>query len=448
MISQNLKEDIVDLNDLSRNEGKKSLRPLLVSVLVGIALFLSVSFLLSPDASSRFSRPEDYESSASAESAGARASELVRHEIKLSGSDTFYKVMTDFNISGAVINALAKMARPYYDLRHLQKGKVLNVATADGELSTLEYKFGDFDILRIERAAGEESGFMVSKVELPNEIRQVVVTGTIETSLYGDGVKAGADPQAIMELSDIFAWDIDFASDIRKGDTFSILSEVLYVDGNAVRTERVLGAEMVNGGKRYAAIYFNGKGGSGYYDESGKSLRRTLLKSPLRYRRISSYFSKNRYHPIQKRYRPHHGIDYAAPTGTPVEAAGSGKVLFSGWKSGYGKFVTLKHNNGYVTSYGHFSRIANGVKAGTKVSQGDVIGYVGSTGISTGPHLHYEVKLNGSLLNPLSIKATPDASVAKAEKKRFEVVKAEMERKLGGVYAVASSETFSGINTR
>ena len=444
-----MKEDIVDLNDLSRNEGKKSLRPLLVSVLVGISLFLSVSFLLSPDASSgRFSQPEGHEPPVAAQPPGASAPEIERHDIKLSGNDTFYKVMTDFSISGADINMLAKMARPFYDLRHLQKGKVLNVATADGEFSTLEYKFGDFDVLRIEKAEQEESGFMVSRVELPSEKRQVVVTGTIEASLFEDGTKAGADPLALMELSDIFAWDIDFATDIRKGDTFRVLTEVLYVDGNAVRTERVLGAEMVNDGKRYAAIYFRGKDGAGYYDENGKSLRRTLLKSPLRYRRISSYFSKNRYHPIHKKYRPHHGIDYAAPTGTPVEAAGSGKVLFAGWKSGYGKFVTLKHNNGYITSYGHFSRIANGIKAGAKVSQGDVIGYVGSTGIATGPHLHYEVRLNGSLINPLSIKAAPDTSVVRAEEESFKVVRAEVERKLAGVYAVASTEAFSDINSR
>lgn len=450
MINQNLKEDIVNLNNLSRDKEKKSLRPLLVSALVGISLFLSVSFLMSQEASSeRFALPDVQEAAVAPEpeSAPVPVPELERHDIKLSGNDTFYKVMSDFNVSGADINALAKRARPYYDLRYLQKGTVVNVCTAGGEFSSLEYRFGDFDILRIERAPEEESGFAVSKVELPKEVRQVVVTGSIESSLFEDGIKAGADPIALMELSDIFAWDIDFATDIRKGDTFSVLTEVLYVEGNAVRTERVLGAEMVNDGKRYTAIYFKGKDGSGFYDENGKSLRRTLLKSPLRYRRISSYFTKKRYHPIYKKYRPHHGIDYAAPTGTPVEAAGTGKVLFAGWKSGYGRFVTLKHNNGYITSYGHFSRIAKGIRRGAKVNQGDVIGYVGSTGISTGPHLHYEVKLHGRLINPLSIKATPDTSVVRAEKEGFQVVKAEVERKLAGVYAVASTEPFLDINS-
>ncbi|MDP2690033.1 MAG: peptidoglycan DD-metalloendopeptidase family protein [Deltaproteobacteria bacterium] len=421
------------------------MRPILVSVLVGISLFFSAVFLLSPEASSEKYRKTDLEepveeAPASTAPPAPPAQEIARHDIKLSNNDTFYSLMTGFNVPAGDIHAVARMARPHYDLRHLRRGTVVNVTTADGGFEKLEYRFGDYDVLTIERATDEEAGYRVSKAELPTERRQVVVTGAIETSLFEDGVKAGADPRALVELSDIFAWDIDFASDIRKGDTFSILTEVLYVDGEAVRTERVLGAEMVNGGKRYAAIHFEGKSGSGYYDENGKSLRRTLLKSPLRYRRISSYFTKKRYHPVLKKYRPHHGIDYAAPTGTPVEAAGSGKITFSGWKRGYGKFITIRHNNGYSTAYGHLSRIGKGIVAGAKVGQGDVIGYVGSTGISTGPHLHYEVRLNNNLINPLSIKAVSDTSIGKGEKEGFAMVKADVKGKLAGVYAVAATD--------
>ncbi len=442
MIAKILKEDIEDLADLSKNMEKNTVRPILVSVLVGISLFLSAVFLLSPEASSEKYRETGLEGPVAEAPAppAPPAPEIARHEIKLSSNDTFYSLMTGFNVPAGDIHAVARMARPHYDLRYLKSGTVINVTTADGGFEKLEYRFGDYDVLTIERASDEETGYRVSKVELPQERRQVVVTGAIETSLFEDGVKAGADARALMELSDIFAWDIDFASDIRKGDTFSILTEVLYVDGEAVRTERVLGAEMVNGGKRYAAIHFEGKSGSGYYDENGKSLRRTLLKSPLRYRRISSYFTKKRYHPVLKKYRPHHGIDYAAPTGTPVEAAGSGKITFAGWKRGYGKFITIRHNNGYSTAYGHLSRIGKGIVAGAKVGQGDVIGYVGSTGISTGPHLHYEVKLNGSLMNPLSIKAVADRSIGKGEKEEFAMVKADVKGKLAGVYAVAATD--------
>ncbi|MFQ5736431.1 MAG: peptidoglycan DD-metalloendopeptidase family protein [Thermodesulfobacteriota bacterium] len=426
---------------LSRNKDKNPIRPILLSVLVGISLFLSALFLLSPEASSQKSNVTGEPVPVAEAAPVVPEPRIESHSVKLSGNDTFYQVMTDLGVSGADIYTITKKARPIYDLKYLKRGEVMDVTTADGEFSRLEFRFGETDILKIEKAAGEQGGYMVSKVELPSETRQVIVVGTIKTSLYEDGIKAGADPMALMELSDIFAWDVDFASDIRKGDTFSVLTEVLYVNGEAMRTERVLGAEMVNDGKKYTAIYFRGKNGNGYYDENGKSLRRTLLKSPLRYRRISSYFTKRRYHPILKKYRPHHGIDYAAPVGTPVESAGSGRVTFAGWKRGYGNFVTVRHNNGYSTSYGHFSRIARGIRRGVKVDQGDVIGYVGSTGISTGPHLHYEVRLHNRLINPLRIKAVADKTVRKADGEAFALVKADVERKLNGIYAVASTAT-------
>ncbi len=198
-------------------------------------------------------------------------------------------------------------------------------------------------------------------------------------------------------------------------------------------------------GKRVTAIYFeDSEGGTGYYDENGRSLRRTLLRSPLRYRRISSYFSKGRYHPILKKYRPHHGIDYAAPTGTPVESAGSGRVTFAGWKRGYGNFVTIKHNNSFETSYGHFSRIKKGIKKGVKVAQAQVIGYVGSTGISTGPHLHYEVRRGKKLINPLSVRPKPNSTVPKADKERFAQVRNAMLVRLAGEGAVVASNA-SGV---
>ncbi|MEK7680183.1 MAG: M23 family metallopeptidase, partial [Deltaproteobacteria bacterium] len=166
------------------------------------------------------------------------------------------------------------------------------------------------------------------------------------------------------------------------------------------------------------------------YDSAGGSMERTLLKSPLRFRRITSYFSRKRFHPIHKRYRPHHGIDYAAPTGTPVEAAGSGRVVHAGWKGGYGNFVELRHSNGYVTGYGHLSRIGKGIRTGANIEQGSIVGYVGSTGISTGPHLHYEVKRHGSLINPLSIKPTPNKAIAKGEMNRFASVRDDILKTL------------------
>ena len=208
--------------------------------------------------------------------------------------------------------------------------------------------------------------------------KEAVVSGVIESSLYEDGVKAGADPQLIMSLTDVFAWDVDFTSDVQKGDTFRILYEALYVDGAPVSAGRILGAEMVNNGKKYSAVYFEGTGG--YYDLDGKSLRRTLLKSPLRFRRITSHFTKSRFPPILKKFRPHHGIDYGAPKGTPVESAGSGRVAFAGWKNGYGN---LSRGITTVTNGLRTPRQQKASARGRRLP-GDLIGYVGSTGISTG----------------------------------------------------------------
>ncbi len=234
-----------------------------------------------------------------------------------------------------------------------------------------------------------------------------------------------------MNMTDIFAWDVDFGSEIQKGDSFSMLFEETHVNGRPVRTGRILGAEMTNAGKKYTAVYYvDGRGKGGYYDNDGRSMERTLLKSPLRFRRITSYFSRRRFHPILRRYRPHHGIDYAAPAGTPVEAAGSGRVVHAGWKGGYGNFVEVRHSNGYVTGYGHLSRIGKGIRPGANIEQGSIVGYVGSTGISTGPHLHYEVRRSGSLINPLSIKPTPNKAVAGSEMARFASVRNDILKTL------------------
>ncbi|MBI5642151.1 MAG: peptidoglycan DD-metalloendopeptidase family protein [Deltaproteobacteria bacterium] len=435
--------------DLPGKDSVNKARPLLIAILVGISLFFSAFFFLTREASS-----DKFDTGTHVIKAPGNSDlrdggpvmpvnpveqkpRVSRYDFRLSGSNTFYQIMSVLNVPGAESEEIRKKARPIYDLKQLRKDTVLRVFTLDDKLDKIEYTFSDFETLLIERE--KDDSFKVSKSELAHEVRESLVSGTIENSLYEDGIKAGADPQAIMALSDIFAWDVDFASDIKKGDSFNILAEVLYVDGVPVRTGRVLGAEMVNEGKKYTAFYFRGADGDGYYDADGKSLRRTLLKSPLRFRRITSYFSKGRFHPILKKYRPHHGIDYGAPVGTPIESAGSGRVAYAGWKGGYGNFVEIRHNNNYSTAYGHLSRINKGIKTGAKVDQGAVIGYVGSTGISTGPHLHYEVKLSGKLINPLSIKAVSDASVTKKDRLKFASFREGMEKKLSGKQTVTAA---------
>lgn len=426
---------------LDAQKTRKNLRPLIIAALSGVALFLTLIFFLSPEASSNKDNTGAIIKAATpsvAEAALVDAPRVSRYDFRLSDKNTFYQIMSVLNVPGTEAEEVREAARQIYDLKHLKKDTVLRVFTKDDLLDKIEYKYSDVATLLVERD-GEDS-FKATKAELPHEMMETVISGTIENSLYEDGIKAGADPQAIMALSDIFAWDVDFASDIRKGDSFSILAEVLYIDGAPRKTGRILGAEMVNDGKKYTAYYFEGADGGSYYDAEGRSLRRTLLKSPLRFRRITSYFSKGRFHPILKRYRPHHGIDYAAPTGTPIESAGSGRVVYAGWKGGYGNFVMIKHNNNYSTAYGHLSRIAKGVRTGSKVDQGSVIGFVGSTGISTGPHLHYEVHLGKGLINPLSIKAVSDRAISKKEKQRFAAIKDEVAGKLSGDITITASK--------
>ena len=408
----------------NRNEKRFPIRTALIVSLTGISFFLSILFLISPATSQKFSEATQTHG-AQAEDAGPK---IERFDFKLTGNNTFYQIMSALNVPGPEILDIVKKAKPVFDLTRMKEDSVLKAFTIDGRLQKVEYKFSDYEFLVVER---DPDGVMAAKKgELPHEVRETVVTGTIENSLYEDALKAGADPQAVVALTDIFAWDIDFASDIHKGDTFRILSEMLYVEGVPVKTGRLLGAEMENGGKDYTAIYYEGKNGKGYYDEKGRSLKKTLLKSPLRFRRITSTFSRGRYHPILKRYRPHHGIDYGAPTGTPIESAGSGVVKYAGWKGGYGKYIEIKHSNGYTTAYGHLSRIGKGVRAGSKVDQGQVVGYVGSTGLSSGPHLHYEVKVNNKLINPLSVKSLPGVPVPKKELSQFASVRDSVLDKL------------------
>ncbi|OGQ55800.1 MAG: hypothetical protein A3J24_10695 [Deltaproteobacteria bacterium RIFCSPLOWO2_02_FULL_53_8] len=416
---------------------RKRTRPVLLAVLIFIAFFLSALFIISPKAFSDKGAgfadvvTTKIRESITAASLAPPMPKLKRYDFKIDGDQTFSYIMSLFNVPPADVNAIAAAAKPVYDLSLLQKGAVIRIFSHDERWHGLAYGIGPFEVLNVEKDPSVTGGFKVWKSELPHETRIIKVSGIINNSLFADGLGAGADAGAIMDLSDIFAWDIDFTVDIKKGDSFSLLYEALYVEGRSIKTGRVLGAQMINDGKRLTAVYFQGSGPRPvYYSEDGASLSRTLLKSPLRYRRVSSYFSRSRYHPILKSYRPHHGIDYSAPSGTPIEAAGSGRIVFAGWKSGYGNFIEVKHHNSYSTGYGHLSKIRSGIRKGASVEQGDVIGYVGSTGISTGPHLHYEIRQSGRVVNPLGIKSEPKQGVASADRPAFAKLSGEVARQL------------------
>jgi murein DD-endopeptidase MepM/ murein hydrolase activator NlpD len=399
---------------------KRLLKYLSFIMLITVVLAVSALLFISHEASSQKGPIEQI----------AKAPEPEVLDVAVKESDTFYSLLANFGIPPVEIINMTREAKGYYDLRRITEGTSLKLTMIENQLKKVEYRYEDLKALLLERDE-LNGGFSASTIEVPYSIVPTGVSGIIESTLYESAIKAGIDSQVIIALSDIFAWDVDFATDIRSDDTFKVLYETLFVDGRPMRTGRVLGAELVNNGRKYTAIYYKGKNGrSGYFDVKGRSLNRQLLKSPLSYRRISSYFTNKRYHPILKRYRPHHGIDYVAPRGTPVESAGKGRVVYTGWKSGYGKVVMIKHNGTYSTTYGHLSRIARGIKRGAKVEQGQVVGYVGSTGLSTGAHLHYELKVNGRLVNPLSIKPLPSKSLKRDEMMEFKTVKNDIMARL------------------
>lgn len=244
--------------------------------------------------------------------------------------------------------------------------------------------------------------------------------GTIRTSLWESMMTQKIDPELVVDFADIFASQFDFLTETQAGDTFKVAWEKQVTDDGRTVDRRILGAQYTSRGETYTALlYTNAKGQSDYFSPEGKSLRSFFLRAPLQYRRISSFFTARRYHPVLKRVRPHLGIDYAAPTGTPVSSIGEGVVTYAGRKGGFGNFVSIRHPNGYASFYGHLSRYGKGIRPGVRVHQGQVIGFVGSTGLSTGPHLDFRVSCNGKFINYLKLKFPSALTISGTDKETF-----------------------------
>lgn len=300
-------------------------------------------------------------------------------------------------------------ARKY--LRLVKPGDEIVVVENEGDVQRLERQVSLTEILRIERANDSFGSTMVEK-EL--EARQIRKSGTIESSLFLAAAEAGVSDRTIMNLAGIFAWDVDFVLDIRQGDSFTLVFEEFWQDGTRVAEGDILAAEFVNQGEIHQAIRFEDPSGrTDYYTPEGRSMRKAFLRAPLSFSRISSNFNPKRRHPKLNRIRAHKGVDYAAPTGTPIKAAGDGKIVHRARKGGYGNTVIIQHGGNITTLYAHMSRYGK-PRTGGRVRQGDVIGYVGATGLATGPHLHYEYRRSGVHLNPRTVKL-PDAEPIKAE---------------------------------
>ncbi len=304
------------------------------------------------------------------------------------------------------------------DPRKLLPGLVFEgYADGSGRLETLRVRLDR----RIELTFRSSGGAIRSKrIERPVESRIVRVAGGITSSLFGAVASAGERPELAVRLADIFQWDIDFFRDLRKGDRFLLLVERQTVDGSFYRYGPIFAARFVNGGRELDAILYRGPDGRpGYYDLEGRPLRKQFLKAPLRFSRITSRFSLNRYHPVLHRRMPHYGVDYGAPVGTPVHATADGVVTWVGRKGGAGKMVTVRHPNAYETSYLHLSRYAPGIRRGVRVRQGQVIGFVGQTGYATGPHLDYRIRHDGRWINPLRLASPPAKPLEPEQRNRF-----------------------------
>jgi murein DD-endopeptidase MepM/ murein hydrolase activator NlpD len=297
-------------------------------------------------------------------------------------------------------------------LKKLNVGDKLRVASnSEQQLAALEYPLSKTDTLFINLVGDSYQSHRESKTV---EIREDFSYGTITSSFWNAGISAGLNDGQIINFANMFGWDIDFALDIRQGDSFHIIFEKKYIEGEYIGTGNILAAEIINQGELFQAIRFTD---GEYYSPDGRSMRKAFLRAPVNFKYISSSFKKRRFHPVQKRWQAHNGIDYAAKTGTPVVAAGNGKVTHSTYNKYNGHYVFIQHGNGIVTKYIHFSKRA--VKKGQRVKQGQVIGYVGATGLAAGPHLHYEFLLNGVHRNPRTVKLPVAEPIAKKYKAEF-----------------------------
>lgn len=354
-------------------------------------------------------------SQAVASSAGSAMVENTDHwlERKIQPGDTLTRIFKDWELSSRllhrIVNSDKKAAKEF---AHINPGQILRIQVdADDRFKELEYQIDPTKKLQVTRDNDE---LVATLVERKIDVRDNEVSGIIESSLFESAQKASLSDALTMQLAKIFGWDIDFALEIRSGDRFSVVFSEEWLDGNKLADGPILAAEFVNQGKIYRAVRFKDPSGKvNYYTPDGKGLRKAFLRTPVKFSRISSGFTKRRWHPVLKKWRSHKGVDYAAPTGTPVNAAGDGKVTFVGHKGGYGKVIILQHQDKYSTVYGHLSRFAKGLKPGKRIRQGQLIGYVGKTGLASGPHLHYEFRVNGKHRNPLNVTFLPAAPINK-----------------------------------
>jgi len=338
-------------------------------------------------------------------------------------------ILDKYGISPQKVNEISYKAKDVFNVRKIRAGKSYFVLFSKDSLRTPEYFI--YEESKLEYIVFDlQDEISVTKGEKEVEYKIRTVKGTIESSVWNSLVENDADPLLAINISEIYAWTIDFFG-ITKGDSFKVMYKQGFVEGKALRAFDVKAAVLVHQGKEYYAYKYNQDGKDSYFDEEGNNLQKAFLKAPLKYSRISSRFSNRRYHPVLKKYRAHHGIDYAAPTGTPVFSIGDGRITKKAYqRRGGGKYLKIKHNGVYSTCYMHLSRYAKGMRPGVSVKQGQIIGYVGMTGLATGPHLDFRVYKYGSAINPLRMKSPSKSPIKEVNKANYLSVKNQLEERL------------------
>jgi murein DD-endopeptidase MepM/ murein hydrolase activator NlpD len=345
--------------------------------------------------------------------------ERIPVEYTLGRGETLSDVVTRLDLPRAQAREAVEALAEHLDMRRLPAGESYvayfdEASAGGGSMAALEWTLGNRG--RVVLDHGRE-GWRSRFVPFDRRVEIRSVSGRLETSLIESMEEAGASAILAYRMADVLQWDLDFTRDLRRGDRFEVLFEEVYLDGESRGVGGVLALVYTNAGRRLEAFRFGDE--NSYYDGEGRPLRKMFLRSPLRYSRITSRFSHRRFHPILKTHRPHYGVDYGAPVGTPVRVTAHGVVTFAGRDGGAGRMVKVRHPNGYITAYLHLSRFASGVRSGARVRQGEVIGYVGTSGLSTGPHLDYRVQRGGRWIDPLSLRSEPAEPLAEESREEF-----------------------------
>ena len=340
-------------------------------------------------------------------------------EVTVRKGDTLSDILNRLGYDGNEISRVIQANPAAQVFRQVHPGQTLRLRAETGQpWEELVYESEPGEAFHLIR---QEGRFDLTKEIRAFETRVAHVSGAIESSLFEDGQEAGLSDALIMKLAEIFGWDIDFALDLRNGDSFSVIYEEKYWQGQKVTDGSILAAEFINQGHAFRAIaYRDINGYTSYFTPEGMSMRRPFLRTPVEFSRITSRFSTGRFHPILKKWRAHHGVDYGAPVGTPVRATASGRIISLGWNGGYGKRIVIRHNATYSTVYAHLSRFNTRLHVGSFVDQGQTIGYVGATGLASGPHLHYEFQVNGEHRNSLTFRFPGSTPIAREHRDEFD----------------------------